>query len=60
VPAARYTGLIDDLQVYSHALSDADVQFIFDNPGSVVPEPACGTLCVGAAALLLAARRRRA
>lgn len=32
-PAARYTGLIDDVQVYDAALTDAQIDFLFANPG---------------------------
>jgi hypothetical protein len=38
VPEGRYSGLIDDVQIYSHALSDNDVNFLFNNPGQVVLE----------------------
>jgi predicted nucleic acid-binding Zn-ribbon protein len=33
VPQARYTGLIDDVQIYNYALSDGDVNFLFQHPG---------------------------
>ncbi len=32
-----YTGLVDDVQVYCGVLTPAQVQFLFDNPGSEVP-----------------------
>ena len=38
-PLARYTGLVDDVQVYSSALSSSNVQFLFQNPGQVVTPP---------------------
>lgn len=53
-----FTGLIDDVQIYNSRLNDAQIQALYENPGTAVPEPA--TLAVvgfGAAAL---ARRRRA
>jgi hypothetical protein len=28
-----YTGLIDDVQIYGAALTDRDIQFLFNNPG---------------------------
>jgi len=57
-PTATYTGLVDDVQVYSHALTSSDVQFLFANPGQVVPEPASLMLFVGGAVILFGARRR--
>ena len=38
VPA--FDGLVDDVQVYDTKLSDADVLFLFDNPGEELPCPA--------------------
>ena len=32
-----YHGLLDDLQIYSDALSDKEIAFLFDNPGRSVP-----------------------
>jgi len=50
----------DDVQVYNTALSAADVEWLFNNPGSalggIVPEP-CGLGLIGLA--LLAVRRKR-
>jgi hypothetical protein len=40
---STYTGLIDDIQVYDHALSDLEVQWLFEHPGRAVvcvPAPA--------------------
>ncbi|MBM3883851.1 MAG: hypothetical protein FJ387_29800 [Verrucomicrobia bacterium] len=34
VPDGYYTGWVDDIQVYSGALSDAQIDLIFRNPGS--------------------------
>jgi hypothetical protein len=39
VPSSRYTGLIDDVQVYDHALGSNDVYFLFTNPGQTVVAP---------------------
>ena len=36
VPTSLLTGLIDDVQVYNHALSDGDIDFLFQHPGQVV------------------------
>ena len=33
---STYTGLIDDIQVYNHDLSDGEVQWLFDHPGQVL------------------------
>ena len=38
----RYTGLIDDVQIYGAALTDRDIQFLFKNPGRTVPVPSPG------------------
>ncbi len=50
-PTARYSGLIDDVQVYDVALSDAEVQFLFQNPGQVVAQPVPSLGAAGRAAL---------
>lgn len=57
VADGRYTGLIDDLQIYNHALSDSHVNFLFANPGATVPEPTA-TVLIGIAALAPLVRRR--
>ena len=49
-PNARYTGLIDEVQVYDQALSDAQIDFLFQNPSQPIPEP--GTLSLIAGGLL--------
>jgi len=38
-PEARYTGLIDEVQVYNQALTNAQIDFLFQNPAQVIPEP---------------------
>jgi hypothetical protein len=56
-PESRYTGLIDDVQIYSNALSNSDVDFLVNNPGQVVPVPASAAL-LGLGGLLAGRRRR--
>jgi hypothetical protein len=36
VPDARFTGLIDEVQVYNHALTAGDVDFLYQNPTQIV------------------------
>ena len=52
-PNARYTGLIDEVQVYDQALNDGQIDFLFKNPTQVVPEP--GTLSLVSVGLLASA-----
>lgn len=55
-----YLGLMDDVQVYSHTLSQDEVNFLRDNPGVAVPEPSTLMLIPVAAMGLLSRRRRSA
>ena len=56
----RTDALFDDVQIYSQALDDDQVAFLYENPGLVVPEPASGLLLgAGIAALGLAGPRSR-
>jgi hypothetical protein len=51
-----FDGLIDDVQLYDTALSGAQIQFLHENPGQLVPEPgAC--LLLGLIALAALFRR---
>jgi hypothetical protein len=36
-PATRFTGLVDDVQLYASALTDAQIQYLFSHPGREVP-----------------------
>jgi hypothetical protein len=49
-PVSSYTGLIDEVQIYNHALTNAQVDFLFRNPSLAIPEP--GTLSIACLALL--------
>lgn len=43
VPVSGFTGLVDDVQVYNHALSPAEVLYLFQHPGvSIGPPPRTG------------------
>lgn len=54
----KYPGLLDDVQIYNTALTSSQVQSLYENPGSVIPEPAsAGQCCLGGVMLLF--RRRR-
>ena len=55
-----WTGGIDDVQIYSGLLSDAQAGWLHANPGSVVPEPSTVVMLLIAAAGLLVFRHRRA
>ncbi|MDD3816153.1 MAG: LamG domain-containing protein, partial [Desulfocapsaceae bacterium] len=37
-PQSSYTGLVDDVQIYNHMLSDTEIQWLYDHPGQA---PAC-------------------
>lgn len=59
-PADLYTGLLDDVQLYSRGLTQAEVTFLQANPGTAItiPEPSSiAMLLLGGAGLI---RRRRA
>jgi hypothetical protein len=61
-PTGLFTGLVDDVQIYSSALTSANVQYLFLNPGQTlaVPEPSVGALlATGVLVLGLTLWRRR-
>lgn len=59
-PEARYTGLVDEVQVYNQALTASQIDFLFQNPAQVVPEPGTLSLFVfGIVGLLTLKRRSR-
>ncbi|MBL9134306.1 MAG: chitobiase/beta-hexosaminidase C-terminal domain-containing protein, partial [Verrucomicrobiales bacterium] len=37
VPSGRFTGVLDDIQIYGFALTEAEVDYLHANPGAVVP-----------------------
>ena len=54
-----YPGLLDDIQVYDEALSGSQIASLFNNPGTVIPEPSSLAL-LGAGGLFMLKRRKRA
>lgn len=36
IPRGRITALVDEVQIYNHALSDGDIDFLYQNPAEVV------------------------
>lgn len=57
-PVDYFGGLIDDVQVYSTALTGSQVAWLSANPGQAIPEP--GTCGLAGLGLLMWRRRRRA
>jgi len=35
-PTSVYTGMIDDVQIYSEALSSQEIAYLFNNPGAII------------------------
>jgi hypothetical protein len=58
-PVDPFGGLVDDVQVYNHAFTQNQVNYLFANPGETVPEPSALVLA-GLGLLSLGYRRRRA
>ena len=42
--ASGYSGLIDDVQIYDQALTDAEVDHLYQNPGESIPDPVTPTV----------------
>jgi len=59
VPEGRYSGLIDEVQIYNSALSSSDINFLFQNPSQVVPEPEIATLLAIVAILFTILQSRK-
>ncbi len=57
-PGALTNCIVDELQLYTKPLNDAEVRYLHSNPGGVVPEPSTW-LALGAGSLLLLRRRKR-
>jgi hypothetical protein len=55
---AYFDGTLDDLQIYDTALNSTEIASLYNNPGSVIPEPSAALL--GGLGALLLLRRRRA
>ncbi len=56
-PAATFTGLVDDVQLYDQALTSDQVQQLFDSPGARLPEPGALAALIGVGGLLLGRNR---
>jgi hypothetical protein len=52
-PKGYFTGLIDEVQIYNHALTDADVDFLYENPTQVILD--CEQILASTQAQLVAA-----
>jgi hypothetical protein len=50
-------GYLDDFQLYDEVLTSEQISFLYNNPGSVIPEPS--TALLGGLGLLALLRRRR-
>jgi len=55
-PADGFQGLIDNVQVYNTVLTDAEVLYLYENPGMAIPEPS--TYALAALGLAIVGFRR--
>ncbi|HMO14523.1 MAG TPA: PEP-CTERM sorting domain-containing protein [Pirellulaceae bacterium] len=54
-----FNGFVDEVSLWSRALNDADVAYLYNNPGAlVIPEPS-SFLLIGAVAMLCGFRPAR-
>ena len=51
VPGGLFTGAIDDVQVYGRALSDSEIDYLFNNPGLEITATVTGTIGAHSATL---------
>lgn len=60
-PTSSYDGLLDDVQFYNTALTSGDVQYLYQNPGKVIPTPLPGAVWLLGAGLagLIGVRRKK-
>ena len=54
----RFTGFVDEVQVYDHVLTDSQINFLYQNPSQVVPEPGIAAFAVIGICLYVCARAR--
>lgn len=59
-PQGSYTGLVDEVQVYDHALTANQVAFLYEHPAHTVPEPGHAEAIAAATLAILELARRRA
>jgi hypothetical protein len=60
IPTGEFTGMIDDVQIYDHALHESEVNYLFNHAGQAVPEPQAVVLTlVGAIVIGIALKFRR-
>ncbi len=59
-PVTDYIGMVDELQIYDQALTDDEINFLFNNPSQAIPEPSgVALLAVGLFSAFAQRTRRR-